>query len=66
MSVVAQHGVEHGQQLAHGGNDGDLGALAAFAQATVERLPTGKSGGQSRMVPRTLVPSACVLEDGAD
>jgi Mrr N-terminal domain len=40
-SVVAEHGVEHGQKLAHGGSQGDLARVAGRAETLVEGADAG-------------------------
>jgi hypothetical protein len=39
--TVAQHGIEDGQQLAHGGDEGQMGGFAGFAQTAIEALECG-------------------------
>jgi hypothetical protein len=41
--VRFDHGIEHGRQLAHAGDQYDLGRLARGDQALVERLDVGVS-----------------------
>src|SRR5882672_4640052 len=36
--LIAQHGVEDGEQLAHGGDEGEAGGFAGVAQTAVEGL----------------------------
>src|SRR6266404_3737569 len=36
--AVAQHGVENGEQLAHGGDEGEAGRFAGVAQMAIEGL----------------------------
>src|SRR5680860_1726862 len=50
--VIAEDGVEDGEELAHAGGDGDLGWPAAPDQASVESLQRGiaADGGQGRHV----------------
>jgi len=47
--VIAEHGVEHGQELAHGGGQGDLPRMPGGAEALIERADAWvvADGGES-------------------